>query len=110
MHTTGEGALYGSTGALFATGVIAENLGWEPVFWGVWITAFIVVEIPAVFNARKGDTFTESWRRWLHIKGGYDGVGQPVKPYPLWIGIPVQVAIVSFGVWLIGHLGFGWWG
>lgn len=80
------------------------------VIWTVWILLFLAIEIPAVFNAKKGDTFTEVWRRFFRIRGGHDQYGNPIKPFPLWIGIPIHTGIVAFGIWLIGHMAFGLWG
>jgi hypothetical protein len=96
-------------------GTIAWAVGnWEIFFWGLWIGAFLLVEIPAVFNGKLGDTFSETWWRWLRIKGGYrprpDGRNVYIKPWPLWATVPLRVVIVGFGLWLIGHLGFGLWG
>ena len=90
-------------------------LNWHILYWALWIGAFLVVEIPAIFNARLGDTFSEAWWRWLRIRGHEaveqsDGTYKVLRPYPLWVAIPLRVAIVLFGVWLIGHLGFGLWG
>jgi hypothetical protein len=95
--------------------LIAYSLhNWQVLYWGLWITAFLAVELPAVFNGRLGDTFSETWWRWLHIRGGMrptpDGRAIYVKPLPLWLAIPIRIVIVGFGVWLIMHLGFGWWG
>lgn len=83
---------------------------WEPWFWSAWLIMFLVVEIPAILNARKGDTFTESWRRWWRIRGGVDATGIPVKPWPIWVAVPVHLGMLAFGIWLTGHLGFGLWG
>lgn len=88
---------------------------WEAFFWFLWIAAFLVVELYAVFNAKLGDTFSESWWRYLRIKTGNvttkDGrVVAYEKPWPLWVSLPLRAVIIAFGVWLIGHLGFGLWG
>lgn len=84
------------------------------LFWVLWIVAFLAVELPAVFNAKKGDTFSEAWWRFLRIRTGKvvgpQGDVVYVKPWPLWISVPLHLIIVAFGVWLIGHLGFGLWG
>lgn len=85
-------------------------MSWQPIYWALWIVAFLAVELPAVFNSKKGDTFTESWRRFLRIRGGYDDLGRPLKPFPLWVSITLHTGIVVFGVWLIGHMAFGLWG
>jgi hypothetical protein len=102
------GAISGSA----TTSMLFHN--WQILYWAGWIIAFLAVELPAVFNARLGDTFSETWWRWLHIKGGMrptpDGGLVAVKPLPLWAAIPIRIVIVGFGVWLIGHLGFGLWG
>lgn len=87
---------------------------WHVLYWGGWIVAFLLVEIPAVCNAKLGDTFSETWWRWLRIGHGdrvmNRGELQVLKRFPLWVAIPLRLLIVAFGVWLIGHLGFGLWG
>lgn len=110
------------------TGGIASGSGylafalsnWYVLFWGFWIAAFLAVELPAVFNARKGDTLSEQLWRWLRINGGRfrakelhplpDGTMKLVKPFPLWATIGVRIVIVGFGLWLTGHVAFGLWG
>lgn len=100
-----------TSGAALASWALGN---WEILWWAGWIIAFLAVELPAVFNAKLGDSFSETWWRWLHIKGGMrptpDGGVVAVKPLPLWAAIPIRMVIVAFGVWLIGHLGFGLWG
>lgn len=99
-----------------SAGMLAWALGsWEVFFWLLWISAFLIVEVRAVFNAKLGDTFSESWWRYLRIKTGtvVTKEGHTVayeKPWPMWFSIPLRIAIVAFGIWLIGHLGFGLWG
>lgn len=88
---------------------------WAVLFWGLWIASFLAVEIPSIFNARLGDTFSEAWWRYLRIKTGEvrtsDGARvKYFRAFPLWVAIPVRLVIIAFGVWLIGHLGFGMWG
>lgn len=104
----GAGAL--GSGALIAWGL--QN--WEVLYWALWISAFLVVELPAVFNGKKGDTFSETWWRILRIRGGHEplpgGGFTMIKPFPWWVSLPLHIAIVAFGTWLIGHLGFGLWG
>jgi hypothetical protein len=39
------------------------------VFYVGWLLAFIIVELPAVFSAEEGDTFTEMIRSWQGISG-----------------------------------------
>jgi len=100
-----------SSSAMIAWAV--EN--WHVVWWGLWIAAFLAVELTAVFNARLGDTSSEAWWRYLRIKTGpvvtQDGKRiQYFKPWPLWIAVPLRLVVVAFGIWLIGHLGFGLWG
>lgn len=95
---------------LCVSAVVYHREGWEAVYWLLWVAAFLAVEIPSIFNARKGDTFSEVWWRFFRIKGGLDKHGNQMRPLPLALGIPIHVGIVAFGVWLIGHLGFGLWG
>jgi hypothetical protein len=70
------------------------------VFWALWLLAFGFYEGQAIFNAAEGDTFSEFW--WILFKTNTD--------IPLWWSIVSRVAVAGFGVWLIGHLGFGLWG
>jgi hypothetical protein len=106
---------------LTGTGVLAFVLqNWQIFFWVAWILAFLAVELPAVFNARKGDTLSEQLWRWLRINGGRfrvkelhplpDGTMKLVKPFPLWFTIALRVVTVGFGIWLTGHIAFGLWG
>lgn len=70
------------------------------IFWALWVGAFLAYELPAVINGAQGDTFSEFFWGLFRIN----------ETLPLWQSIPIHATIVAFGIWLIGHLGFGLWG
>ncbi|GAA2609536.1 hypothetical protein SMC26_39390 [Actinomadura fulvescens] len=67
--------------------------------WAAWVVFFLVVEGIALARGAKGDTFSEHWWRVWRVR---ERVPVPLR----WLLAGVQL---TFGVWLVGHLTFGWW-
>lgn len=72
--------------------------GWT-IAWVFWVVFFLVVEGWALIRRGSSDTFSEHW--WALFR-----VHQKVPPA---VKIGLAVVELAFGVWLIGHLAFGWW-
>jgi len=68
------------------------------LLWLAWVLVFLAIEIPALVNRTKGDTFSEHvW--WLI------GRGLPATP-----GVKLRrLAFLSFATWLVVHLFFSGW-
>ncbi|MDX6740754.1 hypothetical protein [Actinocorallia sp. A-T 12471] len=67
--------------------------------WIGWIAAFVVIEGVALARRAPGDTLSEHVWRWLRVRDA--------RPTPLtWA---LRLLLVAGGVWLTGHLAFGWW-
>lgn len=69
------------------------------VAWIAWGAVFLVIELPAVFDARRGNTLSE--HVWRYVTRPF-GTGS----LPAWIG---RGGVAAFLIWLTGHLVFGWW-
>lgn len=67
--------------------------------WIVWVLFFVVVEGIALFRPALGDTFSEHWWKVFYVR----------RAAPLWLRVLLTVVQLTFGVWLVGHLAFGWW-
>jgi len=72
--------------------------GWT-LAWTAWILFFLVVEAAALIRKAPGDTFSEHWWSLFRVR----------ERVPLPARIVLLVVQVGFGIWLIGHLAFGWW-
>lgn len=69
------------------------------VLWIIWLAMFAVQEGLALRDKRPGDTFSEFVWRTFKIRDR--------RPTALtWVG---RVLLLIGGVWLTGHLAFGWW-
>lgn len=44
--------------------VVVDFWDWA---WLVWIALFFVIELPAIFNDRKGDTLSEHFADWFNV-------------------------------------------
>jgi len=72
--------------------------GWAWV-WLVWMSVFAVVEGMALANKSKDDTLSEHVWKWFHVDGR--------RPTGFtWV---LRGLLLTFLVWLVGHLGFGVW-
>lgn len=69
------------------------------VAWAFWVLFFLVVEGIALFRKGKGDTFSEHWWRVWRVR----------ERVPMPLRVLLTAVQVTFGVWLVGHLAFGWW-
>lgn len=67
--------------------------------WAFWIVFFLVVEGMALRRRAKGDTFSEHWWAAFRVR----------DKVPATLRVVLTVVQVAFGVWLTGHLAFGWW-
>lgn len=73
--------------------------------WWLWLAGFVVCEAYALFNARAGDTLSETaWRYVSGLKRQQDGTWRPSKGVGSWRAF----ALFAFLVWLAFHLAFGW--
>lgn len=70
------------------------------VAWVLWIAAFAVIEGLALARKEKGDTLSEHVWKWFAVKD------ENAHPVWRWVG---RVLLLTGGVWLTGHLAFGWW-
>lgn len=61
------------------------------VLWAAWVAAFFALEIPAVLNAKKGDTLSEQFRLWFRVR------------YVLG-RVVFLVAFYAFAVWFGPHI------
>ncbi|WP_406321036.1 hypothetical protein [Streptomyces sp. NBC_00519] len=61
------------------------------VAWLVWLGAFVGLEIPALFNRRRGDTFSEHIWRWFAVRssGRY--------------AVLRRLLLVAVLAWLVAH-------
>ncbi|GAA2082593.1 hypothetical protein [Actinomadura alba] len=69
------------------------------VLWIVWIAAFATLEGLALRDKRPGDTLSEFVWRVFRVRDRRPTVAT-------WIG---RGLLLIGGVWLTGHLAFGWW-
>jgi hypothetical protein len=67
--------------------------------WALWISAFVVLEGIGLWDGRKGGTLSElTWATFRVLDR---------RPTPLvWV---LRGVLLVFLVWLLGHLGMGWW-
>ena len=65
--------------------------GWT-VAWLAWGVGFLMIEMPAVFNKRAGDTLSEHLRSWFALRGKPKG----------WLGR--RLVLAGFFAWLLVHL------
>ena len=68
------------------------------VLWLAWLVLFVLIEIPAVLDSRKGNTFSE--KVWWFL-----GIGQRrtrLVQLRRFFGL-------AFGVWLLVHFLTGGW-
>lgn len=72
------------------------------IYWGVWITMFLIPEIAAIF-INPADTLSDNW--WAIEKLS---VSHPYSGWTWQHWAMAGVVWVLF-VWLSGHLPFGWW-
>lgn len=72
--------------------------GWT-VAWVLWIAAFAVIEGLALARKAKGDTLSEHVWKWFAVRD---------KSNPVWHWAG-RILLLIGGVWLTGHLAFGWW-
>lgn len=69
------------------------------IAWIAWGAAFAVLEGVALARKERGDTLSEHVWGWLRIRDA--------RPTAFtWVA---RVFLVVAGVWLTGHLAFGWW-
>jgi hypothetical protein len=69
------------------------------IAWAAWIAAFVILEAVALARQQLGDTLSERVWSWFRVRDA--------RPTALtWIGRGV---LLIAGVWLTGHLAFGWW-
>lgn len=69
--------------------------------WVVWIMQFLAIELPALFNAKKGDTLTEVVR---YVFGFSTRAGDLQSTGMKWR----RGSFYAFSVALFGHF-VGWW-
>lgn len=77
-------------------------MDWSTAGWVAWIAAFIVLEGAALARRRKGredETLSAHIWRWFGTRGPRDSART-------WAG---RAILLAGGVWLTGHLAFGWW-
>ena len=67
--------------------------------WIAWILTFIVLEGIGLFDGRPGGTLSELTWRTFRVRDR--------RPTALvWT---LRAVLLGFLVWLVGHLGMGWW-
>lgn len=67
--------------------------------WWAWITAFTVLEGIGLASAKRGDTLSELTWRVFRVRDA-----RPTRT--TWA---LRAVLLVALVWLVGHLGFGWW-
>lgn len=67
--------------------------------WALWIAAFAVLEGIGLFDGRKGGT-------WSELIWGVFRVRDRRPTRTTWA---LRGVLLVALVWLVGHLGFGWW-
>lgn len=70
------------------------------VAWILWIMAFVGIEGYALARKEKGDTLSEHVWKWFAVNDPH------ANQVWRWVG---RVLLLTGGVWLTGHLAFGWW-
>lgn len=66
------------------------------------LAAFGVREYIAIKGHRRADTFTVWIRRSLGI--------EPPRDHRLWASAVFAFVLITFTVWFVPHIVFGWWG
>jgi hypothetical protein len=67
--------------------------------WALWILLFVVLEGIGLWDGRKGGTFSELiW-----------AVFRVHDRRPTALTWALRAVLLGGLVWLVGHLGFGWW-
>lgn len=61
--------------------------------WLAWLFSFLAIEVPAVLDAKKGNTFSESW--WWFL-----GIGEKGNKHS-WT---LRAVAFGFSAWLVAHL------
>ena len=74
-------------------------MDWSTAAWVAWIAAFVILEGAALIRRREDETLSAHVWRWFAVRGPRDSART-------WAGRGVLLAA---GVWLTGHLAFGWW-
>lgn len=72
--------------------------GWT-VAWIFWVAFFLAVEGWALIRKGRNDTFSEHWWALFRVH----------KKVPRSLKVGLALVEIAFGVWLTGHLAFGWW-
>ena len=71
--------------------------------WWIWITAFVLTETTALIIEwrwhRQDLTFSELFWRLFHVR----------DPRPTAFTWVIRAGALAGLLWLVGHLGFGWW-
>lgn len=78
------------------------GMDWSTAAWVAWIAAFVILESAALARRAQGaqdETLSAHVWRWFAIRGPRDSART-------WAGRGV---LLVAGVWLTGHLAFGWW-
>jgi hypothetical protein len=65
--------------------------------WIFWIGSFLAIEIPALCDAKKGNTFSEAW--WWFL-----GIGEKGHKHAR----VLRIVALSFSAWLSTHLWTRW--
>jgi hypothetical protein len=61
--------------------------------WVAWLGSFLAIEVPALLDAKKGNTFSEAW--WWFL-----GIGDTANKHAR----ALRVVALSFTAWLVVHL------
>ncbi len=69
------------------------------MLWITWIAAFAALEGIALARKTPNDTLSEHVWKWFRIR----------DPRPTALTWLLRVPLLIGGVWLTGHLAFGWW-
>jgi hypothetical protein len=67
--------------------------------WIAWILAFAILEGIGLLDRRPGGTFSELVWDLFRVRDRRPTVAT-------WIG---RALLLAAGIWLTGHLAFGWW-
>ena len=78
-----------------------EQLLEDAPLWVVWIAQFVAIELPALYNAKKGDTLSEVFRYVFGFStraGDVQSSGMKAR----------RLSFYAMSGWFIGHIS-GWW-
>ena len=75
---------------------------WFTTAWLIWIGTFIVIEMVAIFNSTKGDTFSEHVWAFLGIKHKGQTIGSRVRP--AWTMFVARILFFGITGWALLHL------